>query len=58
MEQHSLQCYTFCTNNEKTKIVVVQICCAHFIRIVEKDIKDIKDLNKEEEVSTFFKLQL
>lgn len=55
VDQYIAQCYTCCTQNEKPKFVVVQICCAHFIRIAEKD---IKSLNKDESFVSFYKLQM
>lgn len=55
LEGYIDQCFYLCKKNEYPKFIVIQLCCAHFIRIVEKDIKAFQ---KDEEIASFYKLQV
>lgn len=55
LENYISACYEFSSTKVKPTMVVIQICCSHFLRIVDKDIKSIKI---PENVSNFFKWQL
>lgn len=49
------ECYTVCIEYRKPQFTIVQICCAHFIRIV---VKDLTNLKIEDDVIKFLKCQI
>lgn len=54
LQQYLLKCFQICTDKCKMQLVVVQICCAHFLRICYKDVEaSFKDIR----VRNFFKWQ-
>lgn len=51
IENYISDCYKICCSKDKPHMVIIQICCSHFFKIV---CKDIKILNVEEKVGHFF----
>lgn len=55
LEAYLKLCHNCCTSNENPKFVILQLCCAHFIRMCDKD---IKSFFKDPKGCSFLKIQL